>query len=369
MNLLVFNIRIDTDHPTQAITTRWLNEFSLHCKKIYGITIHKGRINLAENIDVFALNKGGSGRPGVIFRFYYHLLFLILKGKVDAVFVHQAVLLGAMAGPILLLKQIPMVMWRSHRSSSFSLRICHLFSKAVVTSSKDAFPFKSRKMFVTGHGIDTELFKPMNKMKGEKPQPFVIGYVGRYSPVKRIEILLEAASIMIEKSFDNISIHLYGLTQNSIEERYFNKMKQRIEKLELSNIVTCHGAVNNWEMPNIFKSFDLFVSQQETGGTDKALLEAMSMGLPVVMATTTFNRDLGTDLIGKTVFLSGSADEMSKKMMNMIEMANDERKHIGKKLRGIVIENHSLRKLACQVVSIIRSQGTLKPEKRGYLNG
>ena len=354
-NLLVFNIRTDADHPTQAITTRWLNEFSRNFKRIFVITIHKGRINLARNVEVYALNKRNSGRLQMICQFYYLLFFLLFKKKVDAVFVHQAVLLGVMAGPILLLKGIPVVTWRSHKSDSISLRMCHFFSRAVTTSSRDAFPFASRKLIVTGHGIDTESFKPMNKKNRDKHRYPVIGYVGRYSPVKKIEILLEAVSIMVGKGFDHIRVHLRGLTQNKTEERYLKKLKQLIEALNLSNIVTCHGAVSNWEMPDIFNGFDLFVSQQETGGTDKALLEAMSMGLPVVMATTTFNRFLGEDLINKIVFSSGSAGEMAKKIMNLMEIRDGERNSIGLKLRHIVVENHSLQKMASQVALILRS--------------
>ena len=355
MNLLVFNIRTDAEHPTQAITVRWLNEFSLYYKKIYVITIHAGRFSLPDNVTVYPLKKGNIGRFVMILRFYYLLLYLLSKKKVNAVFVHQAVLLGALGGPILFFKKIPMVMWRSHKSRSFSLWVCHFFSRAVVSSSMDAFPFASRKLIITGHGIDTASFSPADKMKKNANQPFTIGYVGRYSPVKRIETLLKAVYLLLNKGHNNLKVYLYGLTQNSIEEKYFDYLKDLRKELKIQNEVLFHPSVNNWEVPGLFAGFDLVVSQQETGGTDKAVLEAMSCGIPVVMATTSFNQYLLEDKASKLVFSSGLAREMAEKIEGIMRLKGDERLELGMTLRRIVEDYHSLSRLSEKVNRILKA--------------
>jgi glycosyltransferase involved in cell wall biosynthesis len=342
MNLLVFNIRTDADHPTQYITTRWLKQFSRQYGRIYVIAIHAGRLDLPANVTVYALKRAGIGRLGMILRFYRLLGTLLRKGRIRAVFVHQAVLLGAMAGPLLVLKRIPVVMWRSHKSRTLTLRLCHLFSNVVISSSKDAFSLSSRKLVVTGHGIDTNAFSPGERGKRDEKAPFLIGHIGRYSPVKRIEVLLRTVSRLTTGGCDNVRVLLFGLTQNPMEERYYRDIEGLRRTLKLEEKVVFHGPVNNEQMPALLNGLDLLVSQQRTGGTDKAVLEAMSCGLPVLMATTTFNGLLEPGLVDLLVFASGSYSEMVEKLLRLMNMNDGERADIGLRLRSMVLENHSL---------------------------
>lgn len=364
MNLLVFNIRTDADHPTQAVTTRWLKAFSRYYERIFVITIHAGRLDLPDNVEVYPLKRGDTGRPGMILRFYSLLFSLLLNHKVDAVFVHQAVLLGALAGPVLLIRKIPMVMWRSHKGRSFVLRVCHFFCRAVITSSKDAFPFKSRKLIVSGHGIDTDAFAPREDGKEGHDGPFIIGYVGRYSPVKRIEILLQALSILIEAGYDEVKVHLYGLTQNSRERKYFQYLENLVKERDLKQRVIFHGAVSNWEVPGLMQGFDLMVSQQKTGGTDKAVLECMSAGVPLIMATESFNSYLPNSVVNKLIFPSGTPEEMASKMAEIIRMGKRERSAMGRTLREVVENHHSLKHLGETVLGLFRDL-TVKRDSHG----
>lgn len=355
MNLLVFNIRTDADHPTQSVTTRWLNSFSSHYRHIYVITIHRGRLFLPDNVSVYPLKKREAGRMKMIVGFYALLLSLLTKKRIDAVFVHQAVLLGALAGPVLFLKKIPMVMWRSHKAKSFSLRVCHFFSKTVVSSSRDAFSFSSRKLIITGHGIDTGAFEPVKESSLAKNRPFMIGHAGRYSPVKKIEILLQAVAKLKNDGHAHFKVLLYGLIQNRDDERYFEYLKGLQKDLDIGERVEFHEAVNPWDMPRLLSRFDLLVSQQETGGTDKVILEAMSCGIPVLLATTTFNHLLDEKLREHLVFSSGKSSDMAQKMLRFMEMNDERRTSIGLSLRDLVLENHSLNRFSRRVKEILIS--------------
>ena len=188
----------------------------------------------------------------------------------------------------------------------------------------------------------------------------MICHVGRYSPVKRIEILLQAVSKLKTEGAAHLKVFLYGLTQNRDDEQYLEYLKGLQRDLDLGTKVEFHDPVNPWEMPRLLNRFDLLVSQQETGGTDKAILEAMSCGVPVLMTTTTFNHLFDNKLRECLVFSSGKPTDMASHLLRLMAMDEEGRLSIGFGLRDLVLENHSLSRFSRKVKKIILSlqQGT-----------
>ena len=351
--LLVFNTRVDVDHPTQAVTSRWLWSLSDKFDKIFVITVHIGRLDLPENVRVYPLaSSSADNKIKRVIRLYYFLKKILQREKIDGVFVHQAVVLGALTGIFIRILGKPMLIWYCHREVNLWLRLCHFWALGAISSSVDSFRLGSHKFAITGHGIDTDSFRP-GRGGDKRESSFTIGYIGRYSPIKRLEILMDAIKILKENERGDLRVSLYGLCQNTVEERYFSELKNMVEEKGLSRIVTFYDAVNNWKVPSILETFDLFVSQQETGGTDKAILEAMSCGLPVVMATKSFNQYLLEDVVSTLVFASGSADEMAEKIRGIMRLKRGERTIIGLKLRKIVESHHSLKKLSENIHQIL----------------
>ncbi|MBN2059402.1 MAG: glycosyltransferase [Deltaproteobacteria bacterium] len=353
MNLLVLNIRVDADHPTQAVTTRWLQSLSGKFNQIMVITVHKGRLDLPENVSVDSLSlHPDDNRILRLIRLYYLFIKILLFKKIHSVFIHQAVVSGALVSWIARLLGKPVLVWYCHQNITPWLRICHLWANGVISSSKDSFRLKSNKFLVTGHGIDTQSFRPAGKIRTDRER-FIIGYVGRYSPVKKLEVLIDALEIIVSTVLKPPELHSYGLCQNLMELSYFKMVRGRVREKGLEQFVKFHDPVNNWEVPSLLHGFDLFVSQQETGGTDKAVLEAMSVGLPVVMATTTFNSYLPENLEAEIIFESGSPEEMAKKIKGIMFLQKDKREEIGRIMREIVMKYHSLTRLTETIYMIL----------------
>lgn len=102
---------------------------------------------------------------------------------------------------------------------------------------------------------------------------FVIGFVGRLSEEKGAKYLIEAASEMKSRDM-RFKIIIVG--DGPERERLSNM----IEEMRLGENVFFTGFQKNGE--EWFPAFDVFVLPSLTEGTPMALLEAMSMGIPVI---------------------------------------------------------------------------------------
>lgn len=140
-----------------------------------------------------------------------------------------------------------------------------------------------------------------------------ISYVGRISNnQKRIDILLKAFAIF-SKKYQNILLILYG---NGDDITVLKKMAQ---SLNIANKVIFKGKVNNPAQYIIHSK--CFVMASDFEGISNALLEAMSVGLPVVTTDTSPGgaRFLIED--GKNGLISscGNANMLAEKLLFMFD--------------------------------------------------
>lgn len=127
---------------------------------------------------------------------------------------------------------------------------------------------------VISNGMDFTLFRNGAVKEAPHSPPKLI-HVGRISFEKNVEIVLRATALLKER-FPGITLDVYGdgpaLTSMKIEARH----------LGLLDDVTFHGFVSREKLPDIYPSYDIFLtaSTMETQGL--VVLEAMACGLPCV---------------------------------------------------------------------------------------
>lgn len=130
-------------------------------------------------------------------------------------------------------------------------------------------------------GVDTTVFAPPS------PKPshsrLSIGFVGRLSHHKGIDLLIEAARLLRDRHHD-FQIVLCG---SGADESMF---KAAVEQHNLTDRVVWRGAVRHDEVPQEMAQFDVLVLPSRTVETWKeqfghVLIEAMAMGIPVVGST------------------------------------------------------------------------------------
>jgi glycosyltransferase involved in cell wall biosynthesis len=102
---------------------------------------------------------------------------------------------------------------------------------------------------------------------------FVIGYVGRLSEEKGVNYLIEAASILKQLAA-TFKIIILGDGPKKIELEYLTKSKGLDNEIIFAGF---QDDIDKW-----LTAIDVFVLPSLTEGTPMALLEAMSMGIPVI---------------------------------------------------------------------------------------
>ena len=97
--------------------------------------------------------------------------------------------------------------------------------------------------------------------------------VGRLEPQKNHELLIDSFSNIVKKHND-YKLHIYG------EGKLRNKLENKIKDMKLEDKVILKGNSSNIK-EEIFES-SLFVLSSNHEGMPNALMEAMSLGLPVI---------------------------------------------------------------------------------------
>jgi len=100
---------------------------------------------------------------------------------------------------------------------------------------------------------------------------FRLGWVGRVSPEKGPDVMLQALALL-----GDTAVRLSMLGDGPERDR----LQRRGEALGVAARMTWHGTVV--EAASLFRAFDVFVLSSRTEGTPMALFEAMAAGVPIV---------------------------------------------------------------------------------------
>ncbi|UCH26411.1 MAG: glycosyltransferase family 4 protein, partial [Trueperaceae bacterium] len=124
-------------------------------------------------------------------------------------------------------------------------------------------------------GVDTDLFRPLEVPKAERP---TIVFVGKLVANKGVEILLEAA-LQLTDDFPDLHLRMLGTGEEGIEERLLG----RALKAGFSQLLELPGFVGREALPEHLSKAHVFAAPSVyEGGPGFVYLEAMACGLPVI---------------------------------------------------------------------------------------
>ena len=146
------------------------------------------------------------------------------------------------------------------------------------------YEVKGAHIEVMPPGVDTTLFNPTDTRAARRelnlPDKRTILYVGRIEPLKGLDILLRAVSLLREEEENHLLI-IGGSLENDPE---LLRLKSLATELDISDIVTFTGAVSQERLPAYYSAADIFVLPSWYESFGLAALEAMSCGTPVVVS-------------------------------------------------------------------------------------
>lgn len=152
--------------------------------------------------------------------------------------------------------------------------------------------FKANKIVkINGVGVDLHKFKPQTQEEKESlrgkygfnNEDFILIYAAELNKNKNQSFLLDVVSNLKEK-IPNIKLLLAGCGQ--MKEKYMKQAK----RLDISKNIEFLGQRD--DIPQLLLLSDIAVSSSRREGLPVNVMEAMAMGLPLVVTNVRGNRDL-----------------------------------------------------------------------------
>jgi len=240
----------------------------------------------------------------------YSLVNLIRKDQYDLVHVHTpiAAVLGRIAAKIAGVKRI---VYTSHGlpfhdGSSYKEyalysnveKLAALLTDMIlsqnhedIATAKKLGLCRPEKIAYLGNGVDIDRFNrdrldPAHQAQLRKSlgipdtANLIIGTIGRLTRKKGSGYLIEATAKLVSQ-FPNLHVLIIGGELSTDPEPFYTEITQRIRTLGLQNNVTLTGI--RQDIPEILGLLDIFTLPTFTHeGLPRSIVEAMSMGLPVV---------------------------------------------------------------------------------------
>lgn len=179
--------------------------------------------------------------------------------------------------------------------------------------------FLRNKISFIPHGVDLDVFKPLEKLARKT---FNIACIGNIGTNKNQLFIVKALKDLPSE----IHLHLYG----NEEKEYRQKIDNYITSNALKDRVHFHGFVANKGIPNVYRNIDLFVLASLQEGLPVSILEAMACGIPVLSSDSgggskylldlqfLFSLENTTELIDKIVSFYNMADIDKRELINML---------------------------------------------------
>lgn len=342
MKLLIITQKVDRNDPILGFFHRWIVEFAKQCEEVTVICLMKGVYGLPQNVRVISLGKEeGESRPKYLRRFYASIWRE--RSHYDSVFVHMNqvyVLLGALVWK-LLGKRV--FLWYTHTKVTLSLRMAVALVDKALTASKESLRIQSKKVIALGHGIDTAVFSPENRASIDAVS---IVTVGRISPVKRYEILIDAFAEL--RSEFPIYLNIAGAPATENDKEYLASLRALAKERGVGDRVRFKGAIRHDEVPALLRASHVFVNMSKTGSVDKAVLEAMACGVPAVTSNVAFKEMLSPYGL---YFNDGDVHELAR-ILGSLVAKKEALPTLGRELRDTVLKEHDLGRLISTITSL-----------------
>ena len=247
------------------------------------------------------------------------------------------------------------------RARSRARKLCYLklleqknFAKALFAAYHSAEEMDTSYRFgrcrVVPNGIDPQVFQALPQMnyfrqQHNLEQAIIYLFLGRIDAGKGLDLLLPAFKKLLQVSGDS---HLVLAGAN--ERGYEAQVRHLAEELGLASRLTLTGLITGQDKLAALQDADVFVLPSRSEGLSIAMLEAMYMGLPVVVTDRVgLWRQVEKNRCGLVV--PYDADSLAGALQRMA--AAPDRRAMGQRGRQLVASGYTWDKIARHLVAEI----------------
>ncbi len=351
MRLLLITPKVDPNDDLFGHVHAWVGALARRVESLYVVALWDGDPPLPTNVRFASLGKGKTADKALWLARLQRLVGRLCLGhRVDAVLAHMGPLFAVAAAPLARLAGCPLFLWYAHGHVSPMLRLSHALVDGVGTSTPEGFRIPSRKVWLTGQGIDTERFVPLENRTTVPPK---LLSVGRFSPIKDYETLLDGLSRLPEMP----CVELIGGVHSEGEARHLAQLQRRAGRPGLGERVRFVEGVPYSRMPARYQTATLFASCSRTGSLDKAALEAAACGVVPIVCNAAFRELLGR-CWEQLSFPTGDGARLAERLRDWLGRDAGERRELALGLRGLIEREHSLDHLADGVVQMVAARAS-----------
>lgn len=283
MKILIFTQKVDRNDTVLGFFHDWVIRFSQKYSEVNLICLEKGEYDFPKNVKVYSLGKESGGTK---FKYILNVYKLLseLEGQYDQVFVHMNQEYVLLAGIYWKVKNIPVYLWRNHPKGTLLTSVAVLLSTKVFCTSVSSFTARYKKTLVMPAGVNTDAFKQDSSVMRKK---YSVCMVGRVSPVKNIELALEAINILVKEG-TQVSFSVVGDTPEK-DRDYHDRLVEYVKNNDLSKMVNFTPGVSPSKLSEVYASFEICLNLTDTGSFDKTIVEATSCGTIPVVSSDSFS--------------------------------------------------------------------------------
>lgn len=341
MRLLIVTQAVDTGHPVLGFFHRWIIEFARHVEQITVICLYEGTHALPDHVRVYSLGKEKGARSPLSYAAAFAKRAWELRDEYDAVFVHMNPEYLMVFGFVWKLLGKRTALWYMHKHVSLRLHLGILFADAVFTASLRSMRVATHKKRVVGHGIQSGSLESPPEFP-----PLSLLTVGRISRVKRVHLLIDTIAALVRSGID-VRFTIAGGPAGDDGERYARELVGQVTALKLVDRITFLGPLPHARLAALFRDAHLFLHASATGSLDKASLEPLSAGVPVV----TSDDELASAGIDGILLAEPNAESFAGVIRKAVGNRLWEHQDVRSEAHTYVHEHHELSRLIPRILA------------------
>lgn len=183
---------------------------------------------------------------------------------------------------------------------------------------------------------------PLVNKNGE----YIIGYLGRLHPIKKIENLLQGAALALQKGCRSFKIHLMGKG----DQKYEAFLRKEMERLGLESVVEFLGFTEGADKYKRLGALSALVLPSEQENFGMVVPEALLCGTPVYASLGTPWQELETCVCGW--WRDNSPETIAEILQKILHMSPQELRQMGERGRAMVEGKYAQHKVACMMLQL-----------------
>lgn len=220
----------------------------------------------------------------------------------------------------------------------------HAVSESIAAEANKYLPVK-KNIKVIYTGVDIKKLDQYRRNNRSVIKSFQFISVGRYHWIKGYQYAITALKYLVDDGY-NCDYTIISKGKPSEEILYLTNYFELNERV---NFIICN---NQQEVYHYMKISDCLLLPSVEEGVANVVIEAMSIGLPVISSNLSGMREIIIDESNAMLFKSRNSKDLKSKMRKIIELKKEKRDQIVANARISIKKNHSLEKLSAEMLEM-----------------